>query len=125
MVIGGLTTLLWDLYGRRKVTTLRARLTGRRHSSPHDREEINVQSIPVSQLQPSSVAQRRAIASQVNRNLPGSLTIPPELHVEPGISHQERETMDTLSHAIPLKVGLSIIIGFFGTTYSCPSYLHC
>jgi chromate transport protein ChrA len=115
MVTGGLTTLLWDLYGRRTVATLRAKLAGHRQNSPRDTEEINVQSIPVSQLQPSSVAQRRAIVSQANPNPQGSLTIP---HVEPGASHQERETMDTLSHAIPLKVGLTIIVGFFGTSFS-------
>jgi hypothetical protein len=127
MVVGGLLTLLWDLYGRQKVAALRAKLTSRRRTAPHDTEENHVQSIPIGQLHPASIVQKRTVASQANSR-PTTLESPattPGPQVEPRISHPERGRMDTLSHAIPLTVGLAIIGGFSGNASSRSSCPHC
>ena len=94
----------------------------RRSSNPQRvAEESNTQpSIPLERAQPTEGAQRRAVASRDSHN--STVTTP-----EDDSTNRERRgdslapTMDTHSHAIPVKWGLLIIASFIGISLSPPS----
>jgi hypothetical protein len=123
LVIGGFATAVWDLYGRQKVGKMRVKLS-RRHSDPQRvaEESITQQSIPLEeQSRPVEGLQKRAVGSQ-GGNSPANAATPPAVS-EAGPTSGDGDavartpSVDTRSHAIPVKWGLLIIVGFFGNKH--------
>lgn len=128
MLIGGLTTAVWDIWLQQQVGKLRARLRGRKDIPQRIVEEsIPSVSIALENLhQPASsdTIQRRAVpSSSKDRTLAEASGQPAkqgstEEDSESGQTHQEiSQAADTLTYAIPVKWGISIIIMFLGKTY--------
>jgi hypothetical protein len=121
MIIGGLSTVVWDLFGAQKVGKIRGRLQQRKLNPERIAEEsVAPPSIPLEQTQPASRLQRRG-NSKSCRNSADTVTAASNNDSK----NRERESqqtavMDTESHAIPVKWGLLIIAGFFGVNILLP-----
>jgi hypothetical protein len=121
LVIGGFATAVWDLYGRQKIGKIKAKLR-QRNSDPQQiaEERIAEQAIPLEeQNQPVEGLQRRAVGSQSSHSNSVNAATPPvvpggDLTQVDGNGITRMPSMDTQSHAIPVKLGLLVIVGFFG-----------
>ncbi|OCK87920.1 chromate ion transporter [Cenococcum geophilum 1.58] len=114
MLIGGLTTVVWDIWLQQQVGKLRARLRRRKDNPQRIVEESTLSvSIALENLhQPASsdTIQRRAVSGQPAKQ--GNT----EVESESGQTHQETfPAADTLTYAIPVKWGISIIVMFLTT----------
>ncbi|EGC46099.1 chromate transporter [Histoplasma capsulatum var. duboisii H88] len=113
IIIGGICTMSWDLFGLQNITRMRRKLR-RRMSDPRQGVEESVgQSITLRELpQPTGGVQKRSAPAR-NINLLGT-------SVNPGAVNEEETNRsvsgDTRSHKIPTKWGILIIVGFFGNT---------
>ncbi|KAG5303029.1 chromate transporter [Histoplasma capsulatum G186AR] len=112
IIIGGICTMSWDLFGLQNITRMRRKLR-RRMSDPRQEVEESVgQSITLRELpQPTGGVQKRsAPARNIN---------PLSTSVNPGVVNEEEANRtasgDTRSHKIPTKWGILIIVGFFAT----------
>ena len=119
MAIGGILTIFWDLWGRAKFGRMRARFSRKNRNEQRQAEESTAPSaLPLETRNPAQDGglQRRVAghaetsgaATAPKNEDPGEQTTP-EAEETP---HPQR--IDTISHAIPVKVGVLIIIGFFG-----------
>ncbi|QSS56724.1 chromate transporter [Histoplasma capsulatum var. duboisii H88] len=112
IIIGGICTMSWDLFGLQNITRMRRKLR-RRMSDPRQGVEESVgQSITLRELpQPTGGVQKRSAPAR-NINLLGT-------SVNPGAVNEEETNRsvsgDTRSHKIPTKWGILIIVGFFAT----------
>jgi hypothetical protein len=130
MLIGGLTTVVWDIWLQQQVGKLRARLCRRKDNPQRIEESIPSVSIALENLhQPASsdTIQRRAVSSSSKDRILAEASGQPakqgntEEDSESGQTHQETSpAADTLTYAIPVKWGISIIVMFLGKTYSSP-----
>ncbi|MCJ1402529.1 hypothetical protein MMC11_005749 [Xylographa trunciseda] len=121
MVIGGSTTVFWDLFGRQKVGKIKTKLSRRRLDPQRVAEESNAQaSIPLEQTGTAEGVQKRAVSSQ-NRNnstdTPTPTPTDPDNRFEYNDAREQVQTpsIETRSHAIPVRWGISIIIIFFAS----------
>lgn len=123
MVIGGSSTVLWDLFASQKVGKIKARLEQKKLNPQRMAEESDAQpSIPLERVSSSTGVQRRGAAA-ANKNASSSgdggntAASPASVsgsgsHHDDGNSQEPR--VDTDSHSLPVKWGLLIIAGFFG-----------
>lgn len=121
MAIGGIVTVVWDLWMRAKVGKIKAGFHKRKRNEQREEEERTETSGNPVQLEERtsgvSGAQRRSGVSSRS-----SLAISPiqptnqETHSKEKITSENTspQTIDMISHAIPVKVGLAIILCFFG-----------
>lgn len=118
MVIGGSITVLWDLWLVRQIGRFKAKRRARKQRTVEGNSGVSVVELQsrdpeVCKPENSSVQQRRNhVLSTENLPLPSS-------------SREESETRnesvtaaDTITHVIPIKIGVAIIIVFFGTASS-------
>ena len=127
MVVGGLSTWVWDAWLHRRIGRLRARLTRRRQQNSESAAEQNRPtniSDPITVEQgtggPSSGLSRRnqgATSKENVTNIEAGSTatsaIPLTRDTEE-IADQGTQVADTSTHAISVKVGVSLIVAFFG-----------
>ncbi|KAI5820564.1 chromate transporter-domain-containing protein [Pyronema omphalodes] len=104
MVIGGITTLVWDSWIQQRIVAIRKRFEKREEQKPQQPvvEEVTADeaAVPVDQKPAAeeNAAVRRSTASRTNA--PVEATPEP---AAPALPH----------HYIPIKVGIFVIIGFF------------
>jgi chromate transport protein ChrA len=104
MVIGGLTTLLWDCWIQQRIVAIRKRFQKREEQKPQQPviEEVTADeaAVPVDQKPAAdkNAAVRRSTASRTN----APVEVAPE-PAAPALPH----------HYIPIKIGIFVIIGFF------------
>lgn len=120
MTIGGVITVVWDLWMRARVGKIKASFERRRHNEQREEEErTEAPSSPVQleeRIPEASGAQRRSTAS--GRSI---AAIPVQSASINGskdrITAEDTTpaTIDMVSHAIPVKLGLALILGFFAT----------
>lgn len=119
MVIGGTSTVVWDLFLRRKIGKMRAKLQRRQENPQRAEEESHeLPSVPLPDTRSTERVQKQGLTA---RNSRASATTPAENDSESnneGRRESRTPSMDTRSHAIPVKVGIAIIVGFFGNTSS-------
>ncbi len=124
MAIGGFVTVLWDCWARQKVTKLRADLRRKRRNSNPERqaEESNggATSVEMEQQGPASDGvQRRTAGIPSVKDAPLAQTAPDATgELDPPSDRKAQgeditPATDTVSHAIPIKVGIAIIVCFF------------
>jgi hypothetical protein len=133
MLIGGLTTVVWDVWLRQRVGKLRARLRRRKDNPQRIMEESTPPaSIALENLrQPTSsdTIRRHTVPSSKDHILVEASGQPTkqdntEEDSESRQTHQEMSpAADTLTYAIPVKWGIGIIVMFLGKTYSSPLLL--
>jgi hypothetical protein len=110
MVIGGLTTLLWD--GHLEPWLKRYKTRRRHESSPDGFTESTAEAhaVPLREVLPQpDLIYRRTNASLSKQ----SAQAPPAAEAE-SPTHAPREALPTKAHTIRISVGLPIIIFFFG-----------
>lgn len=129
IVIGGLSTLIWDTWLQQKVGKLKAKW--RRRKSSDSAEPAVEEAQPVETVLPEGSVRegvegvhRRTPATvshdaiSVQQTGPASTnTVAPLVRGNENESENENAT-DTVTHAISIKVGVSIIIAFFS------KYIH-
>ncbi|KAH8812762.1 chromate ion transporter [Xylogone sp. PMI_703] len=117
MVTGGITTTVWDLYLRqasRKIKTSFRR--PRNNIQPEAEETGNQESIVLNPVQPTAVIQKRTVTSRSVNNpetVMGTMPTPQNGIEDHPVQRNVGGSMDTSSHAIPIKLGVPIIVGFF------------
>ena len=127
MLIGGLTTVVWDIWLQQQVGKLRSRLRRRKDNPQRTVEESTLSvSVTLENLQQpasSDTIQRRAAPSSKDCILAETSGQPATQGNTKEDSrneqtHQETSpAADTLTYAIPVKWGISTIIVFLGKTY--------
>jgi len=119
MAIGGILTIFWDLWGRAKFGRMRARFGRKNRNEQREAEESTASgAVPLETRNPARDRGLQKRASD-HAEASGETTTPntgdsgeeaiPEAEETP-----QPQGIDTISHAIPVKVGILIIIGFFG-----------
>ena len=127
MLIGGLATVIWDGWLRQQIGKTRAKLQRGRSDPEQMVEESNARdSIPLEgRSQPANGMHRRTDAPSMSRTS-GTISAPDNAVDKQGAeSDRTREEnvvphTDMVSHAIPVKLGLCIIAGFFGAHFFMP-----
>ncbi|KAL1954509.1 hypothetical protein VTO42DRAFT_1120 [Malbranchea cinnamomea] len=119
IVIGGCTTATWDCFARQKLARMKRKFR-RRQSNPQRMIEENPQPRAVrleEQPQCKRGVQRRAVASRSDQTQEDPTSLPRQ---GASVGSQEPSqvatpAMDTRSHSIPVKWGVSIVAGFFAS----------
>ncbi|KAK9323801.1 chromate transporter-domain-containing protein [Lipomyces orientalis] len=119
MVIGGLSTVIWDAWLRQRIAKFRAKLK-RKPVDPHRLAEETAESIPLEEASPSSSGvQRRSVTGSTKARASGETSEPQSVvenkspaEVRPA-TQTEIPPTDMISHAIPVKWGICIIVCFF------------
>jgi hypothetical protein len=124
IAIGGVSAVLWDIWLQQKIGKLRAKWRRRRENPEGNAEASTPEtSIPVDgpqrQQQSSEGIQRRSAAASSSRE---RIVASSSQHDSISQSGSQNDTSqreatqrtDTIAHAIPVKIGLSIIAVFFG-----------
>ncbi|KAL7273659.1 hypothetical protein RUND412_003471 [Rhizina undulata] len=114
MVIGGTATVTWDLWAFRTARRVRSKLSRKKLVEDPEREPIQqvVVSLDLRVPEPAARSRPTSVRSGIN-------VIPPEpVNATEAREAQEEvkvkvPTMDTSSHAIPVKIGFAIIASFF------------
>lgn len=127
MVVGGLSTWIWDAWLARRIGRLRARLRRRREQSEESAADQDTTQdvpnpIPVEQgnAGPSSGLSRRtqgATSKENVSNVEGESTTTsaaPLTRDDGNNADQGAQVADTSTHAISVKIGISLIVAFFG-----------
>jgi len=120
MAIGGIITIFWDLWGRAKFGRMRARFSRKNRNEQREAEEsIASGAVPLENRNPARDGglQRRAAG---RAEASGATASPAPGDSENEITAEAEATpqpqgIDTVSDAIPVKVGILIIIGFFAS----------
>ncbi|KAI8937744.1 hypothetical protein NX059_005444 [Plenodomus lindquistii] len=121
IVIGGATTVIWDIWLKQSIGKARARYAARQRKARDGDADVDqvpaVQSIPLQVQRPEAVKRR----VQAGASADHILDDPEEASSS---RHEERQsvdqvtatpTADTRTHNISIKVGLSLIAGFFAS----------
>lgn len=116
MVAGGSTTFIWDMWARNFVSKLKRGLVGRRPSRPDAAAIIEEDTEGTSYVmadRPTSLRSKRSRLSE------RPLATEPELEAPEAtdlieITRTISESTKRITQVIPVKVGLTIIVGFFG-----------
>jgi hypothetical protein len=141
MVIGGITAVIWDLWAHQQVRRAQARLAKRKSSNNVEDSEQNETGVTIElqrqifddkKLEAGTSGQDGLQRRSVQTSLAGPSTeisspARPEIEAnitsvrEPKLNGNETiAAADTVTYAIPVKVGLSIIVVFFGNV-PCPT----
>lgn len=127
MVVGGVSTVIWDVWLLQKIGKLRAKWARKKRGNDEERsteENGHTGSIPLeeqSRDRPVEGVQRRAQASASKDRISTEQTEPASTSSigEAGRDGRQRTdtaptVADTTTHGIPVKLGICIIAGFFG-----------
>jgi hypothetical protein len=132
VVIGGLITVLWDCYLRQKVGKLRAKWRQRKHRDEQGEAERNgadtsepapIPLEPQATITESEAMKRHNGLRSNEGERPASITA--SNHTSPRDDGQRSQgeeittAPDFVSHKVPVKVGLLIILAFFCENPSC------
>lgn len=112
IVIGGITTVAWDLFARQTLAKMKRKIRQRELNPQRAAEESSQQTtIQLQEQQPSSKPglQRRAVGSRNDEAQSEQTSGGNEETVQP-----TTEVIDTRTHSIPVVWGVAIIIAFFG-----------
>lgn len=124
IVIGGATTVIWDIWLKQRVGKARARYAAKRRRAINeggDAEEVaTTQSIPVEVRRPETVKRRAQVGASTDHILAEQTEAGPSGTGERRGEEDATNTfvtpaVDTRTHKISIKVGLSLAAGFFGT----------
>lgn len=125
MAIGGIITVTWDLWMRATVGRVKAGFERRKRNRQREEEEHT--EAPESPVQ----LEERVPEAQINSNMShrNNIAVIPVPPASTGESSRNETTgravsppaIDMASHAIPIKLGLAVIAGFFGTTPRPPT----
>jgi hypothetical protein len=131
IVIGGFATLVWDTFLQQRVGKLRAKWDRRRRDSNSDTERVvessEAETTPLPQAHTRDGAeglQRRTPVTGSRSSLPveaadsgPSRTAVAETRSNSDNNGNAAPVADTASHAIPIKIGVSIIAAFFSEAF--------
>ncbi len=114
--IGGMATLIWDVWLRQKVGKFRASYAARRRrvrSEAGDAEETVLPTFETDLRRPEEVRRRPQAGNSTDRIIPVE-----EEEIDASIPTDRRITrvapvIDTQTHNISTKLGISLIVGFF------------
>ena len=111
IVIGGITTVTWDLFARQKLAEMKRKIRQKETNPQRAAEESSQETAIPLQEQPSSKPglQRRAVASRNDQTQPEQMSGDSE-----ETAQSAPEVMDTRAHSIPVLWGVAIIAAFFG-----------
>lgn len=121
IVIGGLTTVLWDIWLERRVGKMRAAYLAKRRRARNeqgDAEEIQAttQTIPIELQRPEAVKRRVGTGSSTDRIVPereeAGRSHAGEHPVVDDVTAMNEPVADVKTHNISVKVGVSLIVGF-------------
>jgi hypothetical protein len=114
MLLGGLTTVIWDGGLSQRMAMLKTRLKRRKRNPERAAEETgDMDSVPLEdRTEGQTNVQRRNVTTSSPRS-GHSMEVPPQ-----GAEHHEQlqssGTESTSGHAILIRVGIAIVILFFG-----------
>lgn len=124
IVIGGVITIIWDVWLQQKIGKLRHKWESQRRRARNeggDAEEVGIsQSTPSARemrpRQPEAIKRRVQAGSSTDR------IVPVQEDADPSQSSRRSTysppTTDGQAHTIPIKLGIALIVGFFGTSLS-------
>jgi chromate transport protein ChrA len=120
IAIGGLVTVVWDVWLRQKVGKLRAGYVAKRRRSRNedgDAEETSAtQNIPpAEELQvrrPEAVKRKAHAGSSTDQILPVQSDAGPSQSKERPHAEEVTPVADTITHNISIKIGTSLVVGF-------------
>lgn len=121
LAISGIITVVWDLWMRATIGRIKAGFERRKKNK--QREEEHTQA-PVELEERASEASGAQMNSGMSHRV--NTTVAPVQLADSSdgeiVAVDTTNTIDMISHAIPVKVGLTIIITFFGTPppFLCP-----
>lgn len=122
MTIGGILTIFWDLWGRAKFGRMRARFSRRSRNEQREAEESTATASSAVPLETRNPARDGGLQRRVagHAEASGAAVAPKTGGSGEEIVPDAEETpqprgIDTISYAIPVKVGILIIIGFLGS----------
>jgi chromate transport protein ChrA len=129
MVIGGSTTVLWDSFLRQQVGKLQAIRSRRKRDLANAAETANTETndlpLQATNVERASITNIRTSSGPQRRLNSTSTSIPlnhgaigAEVRPEHEDENQSIVAADTITHAIPMTTGLSIIAVFFGNYIS-------
>jgi hypothetical protein len=130
IVIGGLVTIIWDIWLQQKIGKLRSKWENRRRrirDEGGDAEEVRTsQSIPPAQemhlRRPEAVKRRAQAGSSTDRIVPAQENAEPSQSSRQSI-HSVPAT-DGRAHIISVKLGITLIAAFLGMLLRyCAKYL--
>ena len=130
IAVGGLTTVLWDVWLAQKVGKARAQYAARRRrvrNEDGDAEEVAAtQTIPMEVRRPEAVKRRAQAGSSRDQIIEDQSEAGPSRVAEQVVIEDTAGTFitDTRTHNISIKVGLSLIAGFLGTSFPSLSPSH-
>lgn len=117
MAVGGIITVAWDLWMRATAGRVKAGFERRRRNRQREEEEHTEASGSPVQLEergPEATGTQRNSGVSHRSNIAVAPVLP-ENTGESSKGETTGQTIDMASHAIPVKLGLAIIAGFFGT----------
>ncbi|KAI4956220.1 hypothetical protein J4E91_000431 [Alternaria rosae] len=121
IVIGGLTTVVWDIWLGRRVGKMRAAYLAKRRRARNeqgDAEDVQAttQTIPVELQRPEAVKRRVGTGSSTDRIVPereeAGRSHAGEHPVVDDVTATNEPVADVKTHNISVKVGVSLIVGF-------------
>ncbi|KAJ9634218.1 hypothetical protein H2199_009102 [Coniosporium tulheliwenetii] len=125
MLIGGIVTVIWDIWLRQQIGKMQARRRRKKSNPEREAEESGAtNAIPLEERNPSpNGPQKRTVASSAAMPAVGPKdTVPsaPSSHGTPPATPPPETAMDephtdVASHGISIKVGLTIIVAFFAS----------
>lgn len=124
IAVGGAVTVLWDLYVMQQVGRVRAKWRKRKSGGGREEEEVGgvvAQSIPLEIMRPeAAVVKRRMQAGVSTMQSVGSERGDSDAveRTSPAIERVQTDSdpvPDTKTHNISVKLGLSLIAGFFAS----------
>lgn len=134
MVVGGTTALVWDLWACQQVRKLRARMDRKKNRDVlglgEQSHHVELQSHQLNDKKNDTATnsqeglQRRSVqVSSIQRSIEisglgqrGSNTNTPTTPEPQPNGSEMISAADTITHAIPVKIGMSIVVVFFGNT---------
>lgn len=120
MVIGGSSTVFWDLFASPKIGKIKAKREQKKSNPQRMAEESDAPpSIPLERVASPTGVQRRGVPSKdadSSGDTAGSPVSACGSESRDG-GNDHAPTVDTDSHSLPVKWGLLIIAGFFGTPF--------
>ncbi|PSN63164.1 chromate ion transporter-like protein [Corynespora cassiicola Philippines] len=123
ILIGGIATLVWDLWLQQKIGKLRSkwdRKRRERNGSREAEESTGIEVVPVRGRDIGSTGetvQRRSVATASSNRVSSEQANAGPSNSTAGLAQNDTEqtvsTADTTTHGLPIKVGVAIIVAFF------------
>ncbi|KAF2856705.1 chromate ion transporter-like protein [Plenodomus tracheiphilus IPT5] len=124
IAIGGVSTVIWDIWLKQSIGKARARYAARRRRARNEdgdaEEDVATQSIPTQVQRPEAVKRRAQANTSTEYILDDQEEAGPSRReerqsAENGTSSTVTPAADTRTHNISVKIGLSLIAAFFAS----------